>query len=130
MMIRPQYHFRMSGQQLLAWDVARLINLSKDFPVREIAVERITEFEENHWYAHGNVAPTCRSISEHCKLIFEADISCPIILDASGRVMDGMHRVCKARLKDMPTIRSVRFTQDPEPDYVGYDPDSLPYRDK
>jgi hypothetical protein len=99
-MIRPQYHFRNSQKGLLAWDVRRLVKLSEHLPVRRVKVSEIAEVDENHWYFYGNVTPTCRSIVEHCALIRDSDLSIPIILDQAGRVMDGMHRVCKAILED------------------------------
>src|SRR5262249_34073429 len=81
----------------------------------------------NHWYSYGNIAPTCRSIVEHCALIRDSDLSIPIILDQAGRVMDGMHRVCKAILEGEEELPAVQFEANPEPDYVDCDPDSLPY---
>ena len=126
-MIRPQYHFRDSPKGLLAWDVRRLVKLSEHLPVRHIRVSAIAELDENHWYSYGNVAPTCRSIVEHCALIRDSDLSIPIILDQAGRVMDGMHRVCKAILEGEEELPAVQFEADPEPDYVDCDPDSLPY---
>lgn len=51
------------------------------------------------------------------------------ILDASGRVIDGMHRVCKALMQGLATIRAVRFDADPPPDFVGRARDTLPYDD-
>lgn len=41
--------------------------------------------------------------------------------------MDGMHRVLKALAEGESHIRAVRFTVDPEPDYVGVNPEDLPY---
>ena len=38
-----------------------------------------------------------------------------------------MHRVCKALLLGAGVISAVRFDQTPEPDFVGVDPDALPY---
>lgn len=125
-MIRPQYHFRPSERGLLAWDVRRLVALSRGLPVHDVALSEIAEIDENHWYFHGSV-PTCRSIVEHCALIEAADLAWPIILDARGRVMDGMHRVCKALMTGIGTLPAVQFDQDPEPDYVGREPESLPY---
>lgn len=127
MKIRPQYHFRVQNGILLAWDIDRLIDLSKTLPVREIAVDDIAELDENHWYEYEKLKPTCKSIAEHSQLIFDADLSFPIILDAQGRVMDGMHRVCKAWLNHVTHIRAVQFNETPEPDYTGSDPDSLSY---
>ncbi len=43
--------------------------------------------------------------------------------------MDGMHRVVKAFLEDRPFVLAYRLSDLPEPDYVGVDPDDLPYDD-
>lgn len=123
--LRPQYHFRDSEQGLLAWDVKRLVALSKGLAVGQIAVAEIRELDDNHWFNHN--APTCRSVVLHAQLIDAADLSYPIILDAEGNVMDGMHRVCKALRDNIPSVPCVRFDATPPPDYVGRDPDSLPY---
>ena len=126
-MIRAQYHFRSSPEGLLAWDVRRLVELSSDLVVERIMVSGIVELDENHWYAYEGQTPTCRSILEHMMLIDEADLNYPIILDEEGRVMDGMHRVCKALHEDRSHVLAVRFSKTPPPDYVGKNPDELPY---
>ena len=59
--------------------------------------------------------------------MLDCDLAFPIILSSDGRVMDGMHRVCKALLQNHTEIKAVRFIQDPEPDYIGVHPDDLPY---
>lgn len=61
------------------------------------------------------------------ELVNKADLKYPIILSASGRVMDGMHRVCKALLQGWDTIKGVQFEEDPEPDFKDVYPDDLPY---
>lgn len=124
--MRAQYHFRPSSRGLLAWDVRRLIELSAGLPIRTVSIKTIAELDEAHWYSTGE-APTCRSLVEHFKLVRECDLSFPIILDQSGRVMDGMHRVCKAILEERSEVLAVQFVTDPDPDYVGCDPGSLPY---
>ncbi len=124
MAVRPQYHFRRTASGLNAWDVRRLIELSAHLPVIEIDPTTIKELDENHW---GDATPTPMSIIKHMKLIESADLGYPIILDANGRVMDGMHRICKAVLADIPVIKAVQFVRDPEPDYVDCHPDELPY---
>ena len=128
-MIRAQYYFCNSDDGLLAWDVRRLIELSKDLHVEPIDLTQIVELDENHWYANGSESPTCRSLLQHMQLIEEADLTFPVILDQEGRVMDGMHRVCKAVREGKDTIPAVRFATNPEPDFVGCDPDELPYDD-
>jgi len=72
---------------------------------------------------------TCREITEHARLMIDCDLTYPVILSIDGRVMDGMHRICKALLEGRSEIEAVRFVHDPEPDYVGVDPDDLPYPD-
>lgn len=124
--MRKQYHFRPSTRGLLAWDVDRLVALSRDLPVTSVPLAAIAELDEAFWF-DGETTPTCRRVVEHARLIEEADLTYPIILDARGRVMDGMHRVAKALLRGDETISAVRFTADPEPDYVGRAPDELPY---
>jgi hypothetical protein len=103
------------------------VTLSHSLPVIRVPLSAIRELDEDHWFAHGPATPTCRSIVEHCRLIAEADLTYPVILDASGRVMDGMHRACRALLEGRAEIPAVRFSSDPPPDYVGREPESLPY---
>ena len=126
-MIRPQYHFRPSEHGLLAWNVGRLIALSKGLPVQRVALSCVAEVDENHWYAVEGQAPTCRSILEHIQLIEAADLSFPVLLDAEGRLMDGMHRVCKAIRSGDTHILAVRFPETPPPDHIGKRPEDLPY---
>jgi hypothetical protein len=123
--MRRQYHSRLVNGRNLIWDVHRLVELTKRYPVKEVALTRIRELDENFWFE--NTVPTCREVALHAKLIEETDLEHPIILSADGRVMDGMHRVCKALLEDKTTISAVQFERDPEPDYVDADIEALPY---
>ena len=124
--MRKQYYFRQSRQRILAWDVDRLVALSRDFPVLQVPLSDIRELGEP-FSAEFDKPSTWRCIVEHIQLIDTADLSFPIILSSEGRVMDGMHRVIKALLADHTTIDAVRFTTDPDPDYIDVDPRELPY---
>lgn len=123
--MRKQYYFRQSGRGLLAWDVDRLVQLSSCLPRKRIPLTAIRELDET-WFGHDEPA-TWRAMLEHVKLIEEADLSFPVILSASGTVMDGMHRVAKASLPGREEIEAVQFHEDPEPDHVGLGPQELPY---
>jgi len=125
--LRQQYHFRHSEQGLLSWDVFRLIELAKNLPVIEVALLDIAELDEEFWYELGGARPTCANIVEHAELINKADLSYPIILCHQGRVMDGMHRVGKAKMLGHTVIKAVRFQEYLPPDYVGLAADELPY---
>jgi hypothetical protein len=123
--MRKQYYFRPSPAGLLAWDVDRLVDLSRTFTVRAVPLEEIRELD----YAlfGDDEPPTWRSFAGHCRLVHEAELRYPIIRAANGAVMDGMHRVSKALVQGRDTIDAVQFDTDPEPDYVGCRPDELPY---
>ena len=127
--MRKQYHLRQSEYGLLIWDVDRLVELSKDLPRQEVPLSEIRELDEPYWFGLKSDRPTCRAVANHARLIGEADLRYPIILCAEGRVMDGMHRVAKAYVEGRETIKAVRLTETPEPDYVDVDPDTLPYDD-
>ncbi len=126
--MRKQYHFRPSERGLLAWDVDRLIAMSKDFPRVQVPLTAIRELDEPVWFGFGDT-PTCRVVVEHARLIEAVDLGLPMILSSDGRVMDGMHRVAKAVLLGRPAIVAVRFTDDPDPDFVNVNPNELPYEE-
>jgi hypothetical protein len=125
--MRKQYHFRKSDKGILAWDVGRLITLSHDLPQIEVPLSEIHELKETFWFDLEGDSPTCIKIAEHAKLINGVDLQFPIILSSNGRVMDGMHRVCRAWMGGLKTIKAVRFDIDPAPDYVDANPKDLPY---
>ena len=127
--IRAQYHFRKTESGLDAWDVRRLIELSSDLPIRKIDPASLEDIYKPHWYLEQDAVPSPASIVDHIRLVQECDLAYPIILDAEGSVMDGMHRVCKALLNDIKEIDAVQFTTDPDPDFTNCDPKSLPYND-
>jgi hypothetical protein len=127
--MRKQYNFWPGERGFDAWDVDRLIELTRDFPVMVVAVDAIRDVDTDYWFSYGPVLPTVRQVVDHIRLINEVDTSFPIILGADGRLMDGMHRVAKALLDGETTIRAVRFEVDPEPDHRDCLPDDLPYPD-
>ena len=123
--MRKQYFFRGSPNGLLAWDVDRLVALSRDFPVRAVPLTEIRELDEPMFGE--DEAPTWRSFASHARLVDDAELRYPIIRAADGAVMDGMHRVTKALMLGRDAIDAVQFTTDPAPDHVGCRPDELSY---
>ena len=123
--MRKQYYFRSSPRGLLAWDVDRLVHLSRNFPVRAVSLSEISVLDEPVFGAEE--PPTWRALVAHVVLLQAAELAYPIILAADGAVMDGRHRVARALLERRPTVDAVQFCEDPPPDYVGRHPDELPY---
>lgn len=123
--MRKQYYFRPSSRGLLAWEVDRLIRLSSNQPRKWVPLSEIRELDEE-WFGEDE-RPTWRAMVAHMKLVNEADLSFPVVLSASGAVMDGMHRIAKATLENQEAIEAVQFDEDPEPDHVGLGPEELAY---
>ncbi|MGI9240445.1 MAG: hypothetical protein ACR2RV_06560 [Verrucomicrobiales bacterium] len=125
--MRAQYHLRPSAEGLLAWDVRKLVALVEGLPVEVVPLSEIRELDQRYWFGPEGSEPTCRAIADHARLIGEADLSYPIILDPDGRVMDGMHRVCRALAEGAERISAYRLIELPEPDSVGVPAGDLPY---
>jgi hypothetical protein len=126
--MRVQYHFRQSPQGLRAWNVHRLVELTRTSPRERVPLSAIRELDEPYWCNAGTKQLTCREVVGHTRLINDC-VTHPVILSSDGRVMDGMHRICKALLIGLTDIEAVRFLHDPEPDYIDVNPDDLPYDD-
>jgi hypothetical protein len=124
--MRKQYHFWPGKNGLDAWDVDRLVELSRDIPVKQVSIDSIWELDTAYW----SQPLTVRDVAEHVRLVQAVDLSYPIILGADGRVMDGMHRVIRAVLEGRVTISAVQFDVTPEPDFRNCQPDELPYPDE
>jgi hypothetical protein len=92
--MRPQYHFRRSPQGLCAWNVRRLVELSRDLLRELVPLSAIRELDEPYWSNEGTQILTCREVVD---------------------------------LENRTEIEAVRFVRDPAPDYIGIDPDDLPY---
>jgi hypothetical protein len=124
--LRKQYHLRPNHGRFIAWDVDRLVRLTKDFPRTQVPLEAIREIDEPHWFSGGAQDATCRAVMEHARMINEADLAFPIILSSNRRVMDGMHRVLKALQNGLQSIEAVQFERDPEPDFIDVAIEDLP----
>ena len=105
----------------------KLVALTADLEPVPIMLSSIRELDEPFWFGADGDIPTCRSIADHARLIGETDLDYPIIVDPDDRVMDGMHRVCKAYMESRETVLAYRLRALPEPDFVNVPIDELPY---
>jgi len=124
--MRKQYHLWPTAAGFDAWDVGRLISLSRGLAVHAVAVDSIGEVDTGYWFDRSTPAPTVRAIVDHARLMLSADLSFPVILGPDGRVMDGMHRIARAMLEGKTEVSAVRFAVLPEPDYRDCQPADLP----
>lgn len=103
-----QPHEQMAQIGRHHWSVPRLFELAKDLPVMEIPLDHLSV-----WHNYNKL--TMRELVMHIKAIEAADLSKPIILDEDGEIMDGRHRIMKCMWKGIPTIKAVRFDENPSP---------------
>jgi len=52
----------------------------------------------------------------HFERIYNADLSYPIIINEKNKIIDGWHRIIKAKCLDIKTIKCVRIKM-PDPDF-------------
>ena len=125
--MRQQYHIRQVGTDTHIWDVNRLLRENTALPVISIPLQHIAEIGQAYWFPDSH--PTAAEIIEHMRLVEAADLAYPILIDAEGKLMDGMHRVAKALLAGHTHIYAQQLSHTPAPDFINVDVDSLPYDD-
>lgn len=107
-----------SAHQIHVWISDDLRNEAKALPVRDIPLKDIAELKRDMWFIQGVVEPTVQNVAEHARRIYDADLTCPIIISSQGVLLDGLHRVAKAFILGLKTISAVRFVVDPKPSYI------------
>ncbi len=125
--MRQQYHIRQVGEDTHVWDVNRLLRLHANVPTQAVALSQIAEIQQAYWFP--NTHPSTADIVEHMRLVEAADLAYPILMDAEGKLMDGMHRVAKALLAGHTHIHAQQLPHTPAPDFINVDVNSLPYED-
>ncbi len=96
------------------WVTSDLIARSRDLPVNEIPMDHISLS-----FRIGGMK--VRDFVGHMKMVLDADMGCPIILDEDACLFDGRHRMARALLEEHESIKAVRFDEDPTPTYVKND---------
>lgn len=100
-----------NGNQM--WRVPRLIELASVLPATEVPVHSFKEWGKNPW--RGDYPFTLKDFALHMQRVNDADLDYPVIVSAEGWIMDGCHRLVKAKLLGLKTIMAVRFNVTPEP---------------
>lgn len=93
-----------------SWSVARLVELTKDEPVYEVPT-----FIFNTWQWPWEDNMTLSRFISHAKRVHDADLSYPILVNYDGGIIDGVHRLCKACILGLSTVK-VKYIQLPVPD--------------
>lgn len=94
------------------WSVDKLISASEKLTAFDFNVDSV-DLKNCFWFQK---IPNVEEILLHIKQINRADISFPIILAPDGTILDGIHRIVKARSLNLKIIKAVQFKELPEPD--------------
>jgi hypothetical protein len=94
------------------WNVPSLIARAKDLAPFDLPLAAICS-GSNVWTPVGSAY----EIAHHVRRALDVDTSYPVILDETGFIMDGWHRVLRALIDDKATIKAVRFDKTPPHDY-------------
>ena len=97
------------------WKDTTLIEAAKGLEARPFNVSEISLDEVIHWSLIN-----IRDYIVHYKRVQDADCSFPIILRSDGYLMDGYHRIIKAKITG-ETLTAKQFVKNPEPDIINND---------
>lgn len=88
-------------------NVAKLISMAAELDVYDLDIY--------HFSVPATWLEGCSMIDivGHIKMILDADLSKPIIIDKDGYIADGKHRLAKALLNGERTIKAVRLDHNP-----------------
>jgi hypothetical protein len=113
----PEHGFlEEDDENIYYWKASTLWKLSESMPVEHVPLDSFDWTNENFQCGMLSDPPLWRDIGNQTKQILAADLQYPIVINAEGHVMDGMHRILKCYAFGLPTVKAVRFTQTPPPD--------------
>jgi hypothetical protein len=95
------------------WVVTNLIAKARDLEPFDLPLAAINSGSQV-WPLVGSAY----GIAHHVRRALDVDTSYPVILDQEGFIMDGWHRILRALIDKNPTIKAVRFSETPPPDYL------------
>jgi hypothetical protein len=104
------FHWLDSSYQVgeKVYDVQDLIKAAEDLEEFDLPLAGVS-------MNHPICQSTLTSFLYHWKRVEKADLQYPVIIDSTGYICDGWHRVAKAILEGKTTIRAKRLEVMPEP---------------
>lgn len=95
------------GEKKQVWNVFRLWELSKKLTTAEVDIKKFNKLlKSKTWFFD---SPTMLEVSKHVERVMKADLRHPILLNPSGDICDGWHRLLKAYITGKKTIKVKLF---------------------
>ena len=97
------------------WDLQNVWDLSQAFEIKEIEVVKLWDerYSKVFCWLDENEEITNLFFLHHLKRIMSADLEYPIILSEERYILDGVHRLMKAKYLGVKKIKYVQFNKDP-----------------
>lgn len=97
------------------WDLYKIWKLSEGLEVKEIEVNQLWDerYSKVFCWLDEDEELTNLFFLHHLKRVVSADLDYPIILSEERYILDGVHRLMKAKHLGIKTIKYVQFKKDP-----------------
>ena len=73
----PSGHWVSLGER--AWQIETIWGAARGLPVEQVAVDTISEVDEDGWFGGGGGAPTVRAVGQHARSMMKAELTLPVI---------------------------------------------------
>lgn len=109
-----EHKFGTYENEKFGWDVEKLFEASKNIPSEELNLETIDLNQYDYQWSKSK-----NSMADalwHFERIHNANLTYPIIINEENEIMDGWHRIIKAKCLGIIKIKCVRIKM-PDPDF-------------
>lgn len=105
------------GDKYHTWHLDKIWQETRDLPVVDVEIESLKHLDAVCWF-NEDFPATLRNVIYHFMRLEKVNTDYPIILDPTGQLFDGAHRVARAMANGQTTIRAVRMLEVPPPDEI------------
>ena len=97
------------------WDLDQIWNNSSALKVFEVKVNTLWDdrYSKAWCWQHDGEIINNEFFLHHLERVMAADLNYPIILSEERYILDGVHRLIKAKYLGLKNIKSVQFKKDP-----------------
>lgn len=114
--IKKAWEFGEGGEEITLqgrkYNIEAAIFAARDLPVFEMRIDQM------YLSYCAPSKDTLMSFCQHVRMVNEADLSFPILLNENGAIINGKHRLAKTVVLGLPTIKYQKFETDPTSCYT------------
>ena len=102
------------------WSLEHIWEISNDIAIENISVDYLWDkmYKDIYVWLDENEELSNKHFIHHMGRVLEADMNYPIVLSEEDYILDGVHRLLKAKYYGLKTITCRRFITDPVPNVL------------